>query len=44
MVALMTRQAKGAAQKTLRRAVDVALAILLVVQMFSRFWVPCSCG
>lgn len=29
----MTRQAKGAAQRTLRRAVDVALAILLLVQM-----------
>lgn len=33
MAALMTRQAKGAAQRTLRRAVDVALAILLLVQM-----------
>ncbi len=33
MVVLMTRQAKGAAQRTLRRAVDVALAILLLVQM-----------
>lgn len=33
MAVLMTRQAKGAAQRTLRRAVDVALAILLLVQM-----------
>ena len=33
MVVLMTRQAKGAAQRALRRAVDVALAILLLVQM-----------
>lgn len=33
MVVLMTWQAKGAAQRTLRRAVDVALAILLLVQM-----------
>lgn len=33
MVVLMTRQAKGAAQRTLRRAVDMALAILLLVQM-----------
>lgn len=33
MAVLMTRQAKGAAQRTLRRAVDVALAILLLIQM-----------
>ena len=33
MVVRMTWQAKGAAQRTLRRAVDVALAILLLVQM-----------
>ena len=33
MAVLMTRRAKGAAQRTLRRAVDVALAILLLVQM-----------
>lgn len=33
MAVLMTRQAKGAAQRTLHRAVDVALAILLLVQM-----------
>ncbi len=33
MAVLMTRQAKGTAQRTLRRAVDVALAILLLVQM-----------
>ena len=33
MAVLMTRQAKGAAQRTLRRTVDVALAILLLVQM-----------
>lgn len=33
MAVLMMRQAKDAAQRTLRRAVDVALAILLLVQM-----------
>lgn len=33
MAVLMMRQAKGAAQRTLRRAVDVALAILLLIQM-----------
>ena len=33
MAVLMTRQAKGAAQRTLRRAVDVAPEILLPVQM-----------
>lgn len=33
MAVLMTRQAKGAAQRTLRRSIDVALAILLLVQM-----------
>lgn len=33
MAVLMTRQAKGAAQRTLRRTVDIVLATLLVVQM-----------
>ncbi len=33
MAVLMTRQTKGAAQRTLRRSIDVALAILLLVQM-----------
>lgn len=33
MAVLMMRQAKGAAQRTLRRAVNVALAILLLIQM-----------
>lgn len=33
MAVLMTRQAKGAAKRTLRLAVDVALSILLLVQM-----------
>lgn len=36
MVVLMTWQAKGAAQRTLRRAVDVALVIQLLVQMCYR--------
>ena len=44
MVVLMTQRIKGLTRRALRHTVDIVLATLLVVQMFSHFWVLCSCG